>query len=599
VPDDKHYVIGTTMHLWEKLKPPFGEKKEVAPGTSRHLFNYRRLWKSVVLLTGGVSLIPLVFITLVNYGAMQHSIESEFFLRTTRIASNTRRAISFFLTERKAALDFIVHDNSFETLDKKERLSDILKSLKRSFGGGFVDLGVIDSSGFQRNYVGPYSLEGKNYSGQKWFKEVIESGVHISDVFLGFRKAPHLVIAVKGLVPDGSFYVLRAAIGIAPFEDLLTKLELSGMGDAFMINHEGILQTQSRYHGNVLEKLKLSVPGYSPKTEVLEEMSREGQNVLIGYRYIDESPFILMIVKKKDELMKPWYSMRLKLIGFLLISVSVIMTVILGTATYMVKKIQVADEKRVFTLHNIEYSQKMATIGRLAASVAHEINNPLAIINEKAGLIQDFFVLKEKYAKDQKLLSLVNSILNSVQRAGTITKRLLSFSRHLDASIETIDLKQTIQEVLSFMGKEAELRPIEITVDVPEDIPPFETDRGKLQQIFLNIINNAFAAMRHGGHLGITARCEDKNFVLVTVTDNGCGIPKEDLSRVFEPFFSTKTGQGGTGLGLSITYNLVQEIKGMISVQSELGKGTSFSLHIPLNMKKGETSEKDTSFISG
>ena len=580
-------MIRLIMRLWEKLIAPLGETKEVTPGTSRHLFNYRRLWKSVVLLTGGVSLIPLVFITLVNYGAMQHSIESEFFLRTTRIASNTRRAISFFLTERKAALDFIVHDNSFGTLNRKERLSDILKSLKRSFGGGFVDLGVIDSSGFQKNYVGPYSLEGKDYSSQKWFQQVTESGVHISDVFLGFRKAPHLVIAVKGLMPDGSFYVLRAAIGIAPFENLLTKLELSGMGDAFMINHEGVLQTPSRYHGNVLEKIGLSVPEYSPKTEVLEEENRDGQNVLIGYRYIDESPFILMIVKKKDMLMKPWYSMRLKLIGFLLISVSIILTVIFGTATYMVKKIRIADEKRVLTLHNIEYSQKLATIGRMAANVAHEINNPLAIINEKAGLIQDLFILKEKYAKDQKLLGLVNSILNSVHRAGTITKRLLSFSRHLDARIENVNLKQTIQEVLSFMGKEAELRPIEITVKVPEDIPQFESDRGKLQQIFLNIINNAFASVNDGGHLDIKVRQEDKNSISITFADDGCGIPKEDINRIFEPFFTTKTGQGGTGLGLSITYNLVQELGGKISVQSELDKGTSFIVHIPINKKKG------------
>jgi signal transduction histidine kinase len=359
------------------------------------------------------------------------------------------------------------------------------------------------------------------------------------------------------------------------------------MGDAFMVNHEGILQTPSRYHGNVLEKIKLSVPEYSRKTEVLEERSRDGQNLLIGYRYIDESPFILMIVKKKDELMKPWYSMRFKLIGFLLVSVSIIMTVILGTATYMVKNIRIADEKRVLTLHNIEYSQKMATIGRLAASVAHEINNPLAIINEKAGLIQDFFILKKKYAKDQKLLGLVNSILNSVDRAGTITKRLLSFSRHLDARIETINLKQTIQEVLSFMGKEAELRPIEITVEVPEDIPAFESDRGKLQQIFLNIINNAFASMNDGGHLDIKARQEDKNAISITFTDDGCGIPKEDINRIFEPFFTTKTGQGGTGLGLSITYNLVQEIGGKIGVQSELDKGTSFIVHIPINMEKG------------
>ncbi|MBU1905101.1 MAG: cache domain-containing protein, partial [Proteobacteria bacterium] len=295
------------MKFWRKTRPSFWDKREIAPGASTHQFNYRRIWKLAVLLTGGVALVPLIFITVVNYEAMQDAIASEFLLRTIRIVSNTRRAISFFLSERKSALDFIVHDNSFESLNNKERLAGILENLKRSFGGGFVDIGVVDSSGFQNNYVGPYKLEGKNYSGQEWFKQVVDSGMHISDVFLGYRKVPHLVIAVKGINQNGSFYVLRSALSIAPFEGLLSNLELGGMGDAFMINHQGILQTPSRYHGNVLQKLFLLVPKNSPKTEVLEEKNRFGQDLLIGYRYIDDTPFILMIVKKKEELMRPWY----------------------------------------------------------------------------------------------------------------------------------------------------------------------------------------------------------------------------------------------------------------------------------------------------
>jgi len=576
------------MHLWERIKSVFGETEEVASSASNHLFNYRRIWKIAVLLTGGVSLLPLIFITFVNYEAVQHAIESEFSFRTARIVSNTRRAISFFLAERKSALDFIVHDNTFETLNNSERLSDILENLKRSFGGGFVDLGVIDFSGFQRHYVGPYMLKGKDYCQQEWFKEVVEYGVHISDVFLGFRNVPHLVIAVKGKIPDGSFYILRAALSIAPFENLLTNLELSGRGDAFMINHKGILQTPSRYHGTVLEKLSLSVPKYSPKTEVLEEKNRDGQGFLIGYRYIDESPFILMIVKKKDELMKSWYGTRLKLIAFLLVSVTIILTVILGTAAYMVKRIRIADQKRVFTLHQVEYANKMASIGRMAASVAHEINNPLAIINEKAGLINDLLSIREEYTGKDRLFNLVASILTSVKRAGTITKRLLNFARHLETSIEPINLREVIEEMLSFMGKEAEHRGIGIKLEVPDEIPSFESDRGKLQQIFINIINNAFAAISDGGHLNIKAQQEDKNFISVTFIDDGCGIAEDDMSHMFEPFFSTKTSQGGTGLGLSITYNLVQEIGGTISVQSELGKGTTFMISIPINMKKKE-----------
>jgi two-component system NtrC family sensor kinase len=121
-------------------------------------------------------------------------------------------------------------------------------------------------------------------------------------------------------------------------------------------------------------------------------------------------------------------------------------------------------------------------------------------------------------------------------------------------------------------------------VEVPDEIPRFKSDRGRLQEIFLNLFNNAFAAMRDGGHLNIMARREGEAFVSVTVADDGCGIPDSDLKHIFEPFFSTKTGSGGTGLGLSITYGLVQEIGGSIRVQSEVEKGTSFIITLPLEM---------------
>lgn len=555
--------------------------------STRHVFNYRRIWKLAVLLTGGVSLLPLIFITIVDYHVTQHAIESEHLLRTARLVSNTRQAVSFFFSERKSALEYIVHDNSFEALNDPERLGRILENLKGSFSGGFVDLGVIDSLGRQRNYVGPYDLGGKDYSDQDWFKQVVSHGVHISDVFLGYRKVPHIVIAVKRTLPNGMFYVVRAAVEIKPFEKLLSDLEPGGMGDAFIINHEGTLQTTSRYYGNVLERFPLSIPPHSQQTEVFYTKNADGRDLLIGYRYVDETPLILMIMKKKQELMKPWFIARTKLVAFLLFSITIILSVILGTATYMVRKIKIADQKRLMSLHQMEYSNKMASIGRLAASVAHEINNPLAIVNEKAGLIKDLFTLKKTYAGDQKLLGLVDAILTSVRRAGTITKRLLAFARNFESSVGPVRLEEVLQEVLSFLGKEAEHRALTIGLDVSRNIPVLQSDRGKLQQIFLNIINNALAAVDDGGRIEIQAREEGVDALSISFMDNGCGISPDDLDRVFEPFFSTKTHQGGTGLGLSITYNLVQEIGGSISVQSQLGKGTRFTLVLPLAMKKG------------
>jgi signal transduction histidine kinase len=268
--------------------------------------------------------------------------------------------------------------------------------------------------------------------------------------------------------------------------------------------------------------------------------------------------------------------------------VTVILLVILGVATYLVNRIFMADQRRVMSLHQVEYSNKMASLGRLASGVAHEINNPLAIINEKAGLIKDLFSFKAAYAQDPKLVGLVDSILLSVQRCAAITKRLLGFARHMEVTIQPINLEEGIREILSFLEKEAEYRSIVVSVAVLDEIPTFESDRGKLQQIFLNVVNNAFAALADGGRLDITIKRIEPHRVSIAFADNGCGIPENDLKRVFEPFFTTKADKGGTGLGLSITYGLVQELGGEITVQSEIGKGTTFTIILPLDRSRKE-----------
>jgi signal transduction histidine kinase len=134
------------------------------------------------------------------------------------------------------------------------------------------------------------------------------------------------------------------------------------------------------------------------------------------------------------------------------------------------------------------------------------------------------------------------------------------------------------------LAKEAESRCITVGVALADNIPEFESDRGKLEQVFFNLFNNAITVMKDGGHLEISAECEDSNFISITFANNGPGISEADLKHVFEPFFYSRTGESGTGLGLAVTYALVQEIGGYISVQSELGKGTDFNIRLPLNM---------------
>jgi len=570
------------MSYWSMLRPAFWDHEDVAAGPYKHLFNFRRMWRASVVLTAVVALVPLVFMTVVDYNVSQEAIESDIVYQTARLVSNTRRSISFFLSERKSALNFIDKDNTYEMLSDPLRLTALLDNLKKGFGG-FTDLGVIDANGLQHCYVGPYNLAGINYSDQDWFRDLLESGEHISEVFLGFRQQPHLVVAVKHDLPNGNFYVLRASIDTQKFNDLLAEVEVSGQGDIFLVTREGILQTPSRFFGNALGRFPLDVPAFAEKTQVIET-HLQAEPLMIGYAYIQQTPFVLMAVKKKVALMKPWNETRQKLIVFLAISITLIVVVVLGVSTYLVNQIFEADHKRVMALHHVEYANKMASLGRLSAGVAHEINNPLAIINEKAGLIKDLFTLRRQYAEDPKLLGLVDAILYSVERCATITRRLLNFARHIDVRPRLLDVGEVVQEVLGFLGKEAEFRSIAVSVQVDPDVPQIESDRGRLQEIFLNLINNALAAMTDGGRLAITARRSEDRLICVTVADSGSGIPEAVMHRIFEPFFSTKTASGGTGLGLSITYGLIQEIGGHIHVKSEVGKGTEFSVFLPLKM---------------
>jgi len=581
------------MSLLQRLKPEFWDYHDVASGAYKHLFNFRRIWYLSVLLTAGVAFIPVCFLAAIDYQVTQKAIESENVSRTSRLVSNTRRTLSFLLLERRFALQFLVRDNALETLNRPGRLGEILKNLQESFGG-FTDLGVVDIQGRQIAYSGPYDLQDLDYSRQKWFAEVVDQGRYTSDVFLGYRQSPHLVIAVKHQPPNGPSYVLRATLEAERFHGELLPLEPGVGGDLFIVNGAGVLQTPSRTYGKILEKAPLPVPEYAATTQVFETKSPEGEKLLIGYAYIEETPFILMVVKKKEDLMRPWYKARRQLITYLVISITSILIVVLAVSTYLVSKIHTADQTRVAALHQVEYTNKMASIGRLAAGVAHEINNPLAIINEKAGLVKDLLLQQDIPANRTKLLAQTDSILASVKRCATIIRRLLSFARQTDSTFETIELKNIIENVMGFLGKEAQYRGISIIIDMAPDIPPFKSDRGKLEQIFLNLVNNAFAALSDGGHLTFEGRKISEDRVQIAVVDDGCGIPPEDIKRVFEPFFSTRTKQGGTGLGLSITYGLVQEIGGAISLESRPGKGTRFIITLPLNpdSKKNENNSR-------
>jgi len=551
--------------------------------------DYRQTWGMTIFILMMTALLPLVVMTLIYYQLIETSINTESLLRTERLASNARRAVTFFLEERLAALTFTVNEMGYDQLTNPGHLSEVLRNLKLGFGG-LTDLSVIADSGTQVTYAGPFNLEGKDYSNQPWFMECQQHSACVSEIFSGYRDVPHIVVAVKSMRPDGRLFVLRATLETERLIQALSSYKTGEHADIFLVNRNGLLQTPSQFYEGESHHMNIPLPAYSDRTRAVMSTDRNGQPILIGYAFIDTTiaptSFLLMVVKQKAGMMKVWLDLRSNINWFFGVSALIIAIVITLTSTVMVNQIFQADRQKAETMVAAERNCQLASIGQLAAGVAHEINNPLALINETAGYVKDLFTIKQQYKEDPDLLEHIDSIIDAVERCGTITRQLLGFARRFDVQNQPIDLNEMVADVINFHKKEAEYRNIKIHVDIPETIPLIETDRGKLQQIILNLVNNAFQAIANGCFLDIRAEMDGPEHVRLFIRDNGCGISEDHLNKVFEPFFTTKKEGQGTGLGLSITYGLVQKLHGNITVQSKTGQGTTFVVTLPVQIKK-------------
>ncbi len=218
-------------------------------------------------------------------------------------------------------------------------------------------------------------------------------------------------------------------------------------------------------------------------------------------------------------------------------------------------------------------SERLAAVGQLAAGVAHEINNPLT------NILLDAEILYKKGLEDERAKDRLKEITIQVEAAARITKNLLEFARQSDLEVQPIDVIALIDKTLEMLS--FQLTNIRVENDFEDDLPETKGDLTQLQQVFMNIITNAIHAMSSKGVLKIAAKREEE-FIRVDISDTGSGISKEDLWRIFNPFFTTKKVGEGTGLGLSICSGIIERHKGSIDVSTELGKGSTFIVRLPL-----------------
>ena len=279
--------------------------------------------------------------------------------------------------------------------------------------------------------------------------------------------------------------------------------------------------------------------------------------------------------RREEEQITGIYKQRLQHQGkFLTLNVSI--TPLVSKSGERIGRLLLFDDvtQRERMEEQMTQTEKLTSLGLLAAGVAHEVNTPLAVISN---YIQ---MLAKQMPNDDPRHAIIEKIVKQTFRASEIVNNLLNFSRTGAAELADIDVNRVVEETLSLVAHPLKTSQIHIVKQLGESLPPVRGSANKLQQVFLNLFLNARDAMPAGGMLEVRTAAHNGS-VEVEVADTGAGIPREDIHRIFDPFFTTKTNGRGTGLGLSVSYGIIKEHAGKIDVRSTPGKGTSFHVEFP------------------
>ncbi|MEW6138760.1 MAG: ATP-binding protein [Thermodesulfobacteriota bacterium] len=546
---------------------------------------HRKLRCKMIVLTLSFSLIPLFVLGATFYYQFSSAYEGMVLESIRNRAQNRVSALELFFEERVAQLTVLVMNHSYKTLSDEEFLNQLFESMQ-SRSKSYTDLGLIDADGNHVAYVGPFyeKLKHVNYVHEPWFSAVMSSGLFISDVFSGFRKVPHFIIAVRRIEGNRT-WILRATVNSDIIDKIVRTGQLGRKGDAFLVNYRNELQTSPRFSGELLSKPR--APDFSSTAgTIVEKVKFEGESYLFAASALANPRWVMVIREDLSEKMAPLFEASylegvIGGLGILLVVVGTLFT----TRSMTNELIRMEHEKGVAD-HAMMQAAKMAALGKMAAGVAHEINNPLQIIGDQAGWMKDLLAEEEfrESANYEELTNCLKKIERNLERCRSITHRMLRFGRRMEPALEEVDVHSLIDETITFLENEARFREIHIETQYAEKVPHITTDRAQLQQVFLNIIDNGLDAVGRGGMIRVKTSYNSgiPGEVIIEFTDNGPGIPKDMLSKVFDPFFSTKPANGGTGLGLSISYSIIEKLGGKISVESDGKHGATFTIRLPV-----------------
>jgi two-component system NtrC family sensor kinase len=538
---------------------------------SRELFRRNVLHLSIAYLA------PLVL--LAGYFHVQYRELSSrgHLLHLSSAAELHANVLDLFLRERVVNLLNLIDDPRLPLPPSPAELGGMLGRLRRE-SGAFVDVGFVDETGIQQTYRGPFPwLENRSYHDEGWFRALVGGRERhvITDSYLGFRNRPHLTIAVRRDQGTATG-MLKAALDP---EEVLRQVDLltgSEDLDVTIVNGAGLYQLVPAHVGRPLEESPLKPPR-EPRLGTAEGRTG-GRKLSYAYAWLRTAPWAVIVHGPPEGTGLASGGGRITLLG---LSVALVLVVLSAIVIRARKLVELQIEKEM-TQAQFEHAARLASVGELSAGIAHEINNPLAVISEESGLVRDLMNPDLRTGTTfADLRPHLDNIEEAVFRCRDITRKLLSFVRRTDLRVERHDLHQLLDELVDgFWVREATGSGVEIVKDYAREPLAVVTDGNQLRQVFLNILKNAADAIQPPGRITITTASAGGE-ISVSVADTGQGIGAEEMGRIFVPFYTTKEVGKGTGLGLSVSLGIVRSLGGRILVESLPGRGSVFTVRLP------------------
>jgi two-component system, NtrC family, sensor kinase len=537
---------------------------------------FRRLWNSVVVALLAASFIPLLVIGGGMYYYTVSAVEERTLDNLRMELSHHRKAVDEFLAERTLNLKLLASNLGLEYLAAPGNLEKAFSSLQGEIPC-FTDLGIIDDQGRHLAYIGPYDLLSKNYSETPWFKALKDREVYISDVFLGFRKEPHFIIAVKQDTAQG-FWIIRATMDTVYFENLVKRILNERPGDAFIVNSDGYFQAAPTSVGRIMEQGELRYLKYFEGTR-LEVTKQE----IVAMTWLNKVPWVYVARYDRKEIYRDLRNMRIVAGAALGLGALIIVLTVLLTTNYLFTRLETKRRSIRFLDQQLRHSSRMASSAKLGEGFVREIKDALSNIDLVVDWLEELSRRDlSKESNREELRESFKQVKDEVARTRKSTERFFKATRPSMPVIEEVRVNDILDEIVELLDREFLFNRITVKRSYAEPPPVIRSDPSQLRQVFQNLILNAVAAVGKDGEITLQVRPEAEG-VSVTVSDTGPGIQKDMQAKIFDPLFTTRPD--GTGLGLAVGAGIVEKLGGRISVKSEPGKGAAFTVELPARMK--------------